>query len=169
VKVYEDWYDMSGRGPTLDDLYNLNPDLVGIQIELTHEEILDDATIASFNQQKATFICANDRDVHYDFSEACTTPGFQSRFLLLDKERRPWWLRCRFYLVSVLFLGVWCFRKKMQTKIARADCVLRTRVSVNVLDQPAEVMDLSQPAEVMDLSVSVEGDIDDPEATIVFN
>lgn len=162
-KTYNDWYDMSGPGPTLDDLYVLDSSLVGIQIFLTHEEVLDEATKASFLEQKSLFIQQNNRDKHYDYHEWCDTPGFQKRFLLLDKNRRPWWLHTRWYLVSILFLGVWCFRKTMQTRIAKADWVLRTRVSIGTLKKPGDVESINIYAvndadDEKNLSVSIKCD-----------
>ncbi|GAV01479.1 hypothetical protein RvY_12185 [Ramazzottius varieornatus] len=65
----------------------------------------DPNTEMSFIAQRDGFVAANRwRDIHYDFTEEFTVPGFQTAVVASTTTERPFYLKKRYYFLAVLFL-----------------------------------------------------------------
>jgi hypothetical protein len=143
VKRYQDCLDLSGPGPTLASLSELGGDYVALTVSVCPEVVLDPDTERSFDEQKQQFVVLNKRDTHYDLTESVDYgPAFQDTVMLVDRARRPWWLRRRYYLASSVLLCNSCYQAGVQRVTAEADWTLKKRVSI----APLADVDAIQPA-----------------------
>ena len=94
-------------------------------------EYHDQATYDSFEQQRAAFRNKNDRDVHQDYRETLSIPGFSSSTVCCRHGVRPCGLHLCFYILASLCMLSHVYRLWMERISVKTKVQILKRVNAN--------------------------------------